>query len=59
VRAIMPKSVSPMIAGLSSICANSARIDYGTHKPLPVPKCHIPLGYGIGTAAWIQTKEIK
>ena len=53
--AIMPKLLSPMLARLSLRCANCAKTDSGTRKPLPVPESHIPLGYGTGTAAWILT----
>jgi hypothetical protein len=47
----IPKLLWPVFAGVSLVCANCARIDCGTRKPPSVPECHIPLGYGTGTAA--------
>jgi hypothetical protein len=53
----MPNQLSSMLARLSSLRANCAKIGYGTRKPLSVPECHNTLGYGTGTAAWIQTQD--
>jgi hypothetical protein len=48
--AIMPKPFSPMFTGLISLCAKCAITNSGTGELLSVPSCHIPLGYGTGTA---------
>ncbi len=47
-RAKMPKRVHLMFATFSVCSAKYAKTDSGTRKPLPVPECHICLGYGTG-----------
>jgi len=44
-----------MSTGLSSYRAKCAITNSGTGMLPSVPECHIPLGYGTGTAAQIQT----
>jgi hypothetical protein len=50
----MPELFCSMFTRLLSACAIIARIDYGTRKPLSVPECHNPLGYGTGTRQYPQ-----
>jgi hypothetical protein len=45
----MPELFCSIFTRLLFACAIIARIDYGTRKPLSVPECHNPLGYGTGT----------
>jgi hypothetical protein len=42
----MPKQLWSMFTRLSCTCANCAKTELARRKPLSVPKCHNPLGYG-------------
>lgn len=55
-RAIMPKLFCSMFTGLLLNRANCAKTILARRKPLIVPECHIIIGYGTGTAAWILTQ---